>query len=156
MTRHALVVLLVSGLITGFALYAGAASVKEKAIKKDRSQYQGTWRVVAIEYDGKKLPDKGARKITVKNHADGTWIIFVDGKEVGKGTSTIDPIQTPKTIDFLPSKGANYAKTSCGIYEINGQTRKLSFASPGEKRPTAFATKPGSRHCLVVFQRDSK
>jgi uncharacterized protein (TIGR03067 family) len=156
MRRQALMVLLMGGLITGFGQFAVADPAKEEAIKKDRAKYQGTWRVVALEIDGKKVPKKDARKITVTNHADGTWIIMVDAKEVSKGTSTIAPTQKPKTIDFLPTNGVNYAKTSFGIYEINGPTRKLCFASPGAKRPTEFAAKSGSGLFLVIFQRENK
>ncbi len=156
MRRHSLMVLMMGWLLVAFGHVAVADLAKEEAIKKDRAKYQGIWRAVALEVDGKKLPEKEARKITVTNHADGTWIIKVDGKEASKGTSKIDPTQKPKTIDFIRPVGADKGKTFLGIYEINGQTRKLCLAFPGKDRPTEFSARPGSGHILVVFQREGK
>ena len=156
MRRHASIVLVMGWLMVAFGHVALANLAKEEAIKKGRAKYQGIWRVIALEVDGKKVPEKDAKKITVTNHADGTWIIKVDGKEVSQGTSKIDPTQKPKTIDFTPTIGADKGKTFLGIYEINGQTRKLCFASPGKDRPTEFSAQPGSGQILVVFQRETK
>ncbi len=156
MRRQALMVLLTGGLIVGFGQGVVADQAKEEAIKKDRAKYEGIWRVVSLEIDGNKVADKHANKITVTNHADGTWIIKVDGKEVSKGTSKIDPTHKPKTIDFMQTGGTKKAQTSFGIYEVSGQTRKLCFAPPGKDRPTEFSAKQGSGHFLVVFQRESK
>ena len=79
-----------------------------------------------------------------------------DGKEVWKGTSTIDPMSQPKTIDFVPTEGANAGQTYLGIYQIEGDARKVCFAPPGKDRPTEFASKPGSGHILVAFEREKK
>jgi uncharacterized protein (TIGR03067 family) len=121
-----------------------------------RKKYEGTWRVVALEVNGAKASEKNARKITVTNHADGTWAVEADGKEVWKGTSKIDPMSKPKAIDFVPTEGANAGQTFLGIYEIEGDTRKLCYAPPGKDRPTAFASKPGSGHILVALEREKK
>jgi uncharacterized protein (TIGR03067 family) len=148
--------LLTGGLIVVFGQSIVADQAKEEAIKMDRAKYQGTWTVVSLEIDGKKVADKHVNKITVTNHTDGTWVIQVDGKEVSRGASKIDPTRKPKTIDFMQTGGTEKARTSFGIYEINGQTRKLCFAPPGKERPTEFSARKGSRHFLVVFQRESK
>jgi uncharacterized protein (TIGR03067 family) len=128
------------------------AEKKEQAIKKDREEYEGTWRVVSLEMDGKKAEEEFTRKVRVQNRAD-TWIVQVEGKEAGRGTSTIDPTENPKTIDFTPTEGSHKGKLFLGIYALEGDSRKLCFAQPGKDRPTEFASKPGGQHCLVIFER---
>ncbi len=156
MQRHVLTVLVAFWLAAGVGLVAAGDSAKEAAIKKDRAQFKGTWRVVSLVVDGNKAPDSDAQKIIVTNHADGTWVVKVGDKEVARGTSTIDPTKKPKTLDFVPTVGSNQGKTHLGLYELKGDSRKLCFVAPGKDRPTEFSSTPGSGHILVVFRRDKK
>ena len=77
----------------------------EDAIKKDRKTIAGTWKVVGLEIDGNPAKTEDANRLLVVNGDDGSWTLSVDGKEVSKGTSTIDPTKTPKQLDFTPSSG---------------------------------------------------
>lgn len=133
---------------------AGADDAKDEAIKKDRKQIEGTWRAVALDVDGNKASDEDAKKITVVNGPDGTWTLFSEGKEVGKGTNSFDPTKKPKTIDFTPTEGEGKGNLYLGIYELGENTRKLCFAPPGKDRPTDFISMPGSEHILVTFERE--
>jgi uncharacterized protein (TIGR03067 family) len=126
---------------------------KKEAIRKDRKSYEGVWKVTSLVANGEKSADSDAEKITVANNADGTWIIKVEGQQITYGTSTIDPTKKPKTIDFIPSDGANQGQTHLGIYEIEGDTRKLCFADPGKARPKEFKSEAGSGTILVTFKR---
>jgi FkbM family methyltransferase len=127
---------------------------KHDAIKKDRKQIEGTWRVVALEVNGNKVLEEDAKKLTVVNGADGTWSLLSEGTEISKGTSTIDPTKKPKTIDFTPTDGEAKGKLHLGIYELREKTRKLCFAPSGKDRPAEFASMPGSEHILVTFERE--
>jgi uncharacterized protein (TIGR03067 family) len=127
---------------------------KQTAIKKDRQRYEGTWRVVSLEVNGKKAPEEDVKKISVVNKADGTWILQVDGEKVTQGTSEIDPTQKPKTIDFIETEGDNKGKIVLGIYELGEDTRRLCYAQPGKDRPSEFSAPAGSGHTLVVFKRE--
>ncbi len=133
---------------------AGADDAKDEAIKKDRKQIEGTWRAVALDVDGNKASDEDTKKITVVNGPDGTWTLFSEGKEVGKGTNSFDPTKKPKTIDFTPTEGEGKGNLYLGIYELGENTRKLCFAPPGKDRPTDFISMPGSEHILVTFERE--
>jgi len=154
MQRSLSALLIVGVLLTAMASIAAADDTKDAAIKKDRKQIEGTWRVVALEVNGNKASAEDAKKITVVNGADGTWTLRNDGKEISKGPSTIDPTAKIKTIDFKPSEGEGKGQEYLGIYELGERTRKMCFAPPGKKRPTEFSSKPGSEHILVTFERE--
>lgn len=141
-------------LLTAITAIATADDAKDEAIKKDRKQIEGTWRVVALEVNGNKAMEEDAKKLTVVNGADGTWSLRSEDGEISKGTSTFDPEKKPKTIDFTPTEGAGKGNQYLGIYEIGEKTRKLCFAPPGRERPTEFSSAPGSEHILVTFERE--
>lgn len=153
--RRLFLVQLVCGIgLTVIAAIASADDSKDEAIKKDRKQIEGTWRIVALEVDGNKAKEEDAKRLTVVNGSDGTWSLRSEGKEISKGTSSFDPTKKPKTIDFTPTDGEGKGDHHLGIYEIGEKTRKLCFAPAGKERPTEFASKPGSEHILVTFERE--
>lgn len=132
---------------------ASADDVKDEAIKKDRQQIAGKWQIVGLVVDGKKTKQEDLEHLMVVNAIDGTWSLRSNGKEISKGSSTLDPTKKPKTIDFTPSDGGAEGKEHFGIYELGEDTRKLCFAAAEHGRPVAFSSKPGSQWILVAFQR---
>jgi uncharacterized protein (TIGR03067 family) len=154
MRSSILVILTMGSLLTGIVVLAAADDEKQTAIKKDRKKYEGTWRVVSLEINGNKSSEEDAKKITVVNKEDGTWILEVDGKKITEGTSEIDPSKKPKTIDFMETEGDNKGRIVLGIYELGDDTRKLCYAQPGKDRPAEFSAPSGSGYTLVVFMRE--
>lgn len=154
MARLLFGLLAVGALLTAIATIASGDDAKDEAIKKDRKQIEGTWRVVALEVNGNKAMEEDAKKLTVVNGSDGTWSLLSEGKEISKGTSTIDPTKKPKTIAFSPTEGEGKGNQYLGIYELGEKTRRMCFAPPGQERPTAFSSTPGSEHILVTFERE--
>jgi len=154
MTRSLLGLLSAGALLTAVATMATADDARDEAIKKDRKRIEGTWRVVAVEVGGNKVTEVDVKKYTVVNAADGTWSLRSDGKEVTRGTSTIDPAKTPRTLDFTATEGELKGNRYLGIYELGEKARKMCFAPPGKERPTEFASPPGGDHILVTFERE--
>jgi uncharacterized protein (TIGR03067 family) len=116
-------------LLTAPALTGGVA--------KNEPKLQGTWKLVAIERDGKKAPDdfikNASRTMTFKG--DTATFRTRDGKTM-EGKLKIDTTKTPRHIEFsveVPGKGA---VTAVGIYELKGDT--LTVAIHRDKRPTNF------------------
>lgn len=130
-----------------------ADDAKDEAIKRDRKRIEGTWRIAALEINGNKSKDEDAEKLMVVNGSDGTWRLFSEEKQTSKGTSTFDPTQKPKTIDFTVTEGGGKGNQYLGIYDLRDNKRKLCFAPSGKDRPTVFASVPGSEHILVIFER---
>ena len=83
-------IVVVGALLAAIGAIASADDAKDEAIKKDRKQIEGTWRVVALEVNGNKAMEEDAKKLMVVNGTDGTWSLHSEGNEVSKGTSTID------------------------------------------------------------------
>ncbi len=132
---------------------APAGETKEEAVKKDRKLYEGTWQVTSLTVNGNKRPEGDAQKIRVINQADGTGLLEVDGKVIGKATFTIDPTKKPKTIDLTFMEGNNKGQTYHGIYEVGKDTRKICYPPLGQKRPTEFSSTPENENILAVFKR---
>jgi len=145
--------LLIVGLLLGGMVNADDA--KDAAIKKDRQQIEGTWRIVALEVNGGKAMEQDARKLSVINRGDGTWTLRSEDKEVGKGTTTIDPTAKPKTIDISMKDEQGKTNLFLGIYELSEKTRKLCFAPAGKERPTDFTSPADSERILVLFERET-
>jgi uncharacterized protein (TIGR03067 family) len=142
-------------LVATLTLMASADETKDAAIKKDRQQLAGTWRIVTLEVNGNKAKEEDAKKLTVVNGPDETWVLLSEGKEIGKGTNELDPTKTPKTIDLTVTDSDGQTKVYPGIYELGEKTRKLCFAPAGKDRPAELAsTASGNEHILVVFERE--
>jgi uncharacterized protein (TIGR03067 family) len=60
-----------------------------------------------------------------------------------KGTFTINPSETPKSIDVTLINDNGQETKLLGIYEIKGDTRKSCFALPQQDRPKQFMTQSG-------------
>jgi uncharacterized protein (TIGR03067 family) len=68
-----------------------------------------------------------------------------------KAKITIDPSKKPKTIDYDMTDGFSKGKKQLGIYELDRDTFKACFNSPGAERPTEF--KAGAGLTLSEWKR---
>jgi RNA polymerase sigma factor (sigma-70 family) len=120
------------------------------ATKQERKKFEGTWRVVSCEVNGKKLKDFEGQ---VVYDAEGKWKQQTgDGTTLEEGTSLIDAGKKPRTIDFTVTKGDGKGTTLLAIYEFLGEGR-YRVCIGGAERPEDFSTKPGSGRTLNVLQR---
>jgi uncharacterized protein (TIGR03067 family) len=131
---------------------AFAADAKDDATKKDEQMFNGSWKAVSAEYDGKEVPKGAVDKMTLT--VKGDEFTLHRGDDVVKGTNKIDASKTPKTIDSVRSEGQGKGDTSLGIYELTDDTYKVCFGPPGGERPTEFVSKPGSKVRLIVMKRE--
>jgi hypothetical protein len=54
------------------------------------------------------------------------------------------------------TEGDDKGKTFRGIYEFEGDTRKVCLAPAGKERPKEFSSTAGSGHVLAVLKRVKK
>jgi len=147
---------IVASLFIGLTFSVVIALAGDDLIEKERKIYQGTWRVVAFEIDGKVVDENNAKKLTFINKIDGTWSVESEGKEISSGKSDIDPTKKPKTIDFMPTLGVFSGNEYLGIYELGKDTRQICFAEKAKGRPTEFSASADSGRFLIKFERVKK
>jgi uncharacterized protein (TIGR03067 family) len=137
-----------------------AAEDKKAAVQAELKKLAGTWKVQAVESNGRKGTDdelKGLRYVFKK---DGKWELCKDDQTLARGTFTIDPTMKPKTIDFKieesTGEGAK-GKKSLGIYELEGNDLKVCRDWPGEgARPTDLSAGAESKRILGEYKRAKK
>src|SRR5207249_517183 len=112
----------------------------------------GRWVLAAETAGGIQVPDgklKG-RKFEVKGNK-----YFAESPATGgeKGTFTVDPTKTPRTLDSTASEGVNKGKPRLAIYEIDGDTLKVCYTPFGGPRPKAFVSPPNTDTILATYKR---
>jgi uncharacterized protein (TIGR03067 family) len=92
---------------------------------------------------------------SMKRIAKDVYTTVMNGDQVFmKARISIDPSKSPKAIDYLMLAGPSKGEKQLGIYEIDGDTLRFCFASPGKMRPTEFTAKKGSGNTLSTWKRD--
>jgi uncharacterized protein (TIGR03067 family) len=140
--------------IAGVLLALAGGGVAQDA-KKEMAQLEGEWTMVSGEIDGQAMPDE-MRKTAKRVVKDAETTVTIGGQLYMKAKFTIDPAKKPKTIDYTMTGGPTEGKTQLGIYELDGDTVKFCFSSPGKDRPTDFTTQAGSGRTLSVWKRAKK
>src|SRR5689334_11592863 len=84
--------------------------------RSELAKFQGTWSMVSMTKNGKEIPAKGleGRVAEIKDN------VFTDrqGEKIhGKGTMTLDPKTTPRSVDTTFTDGPITGKTTLAIYE---------------------------------------
>jgi uncharacterized protein (TIGR03067 family) len=118
---------------------------------------QGTWSVVSMEYQGKKVPNEvfaNTRLII----AGGKIVTVRGGKVLKQARYKLHPNDLPRGIDLIPLKGSKEGQPNWGIYALDGDTLRIcardSNAKQGTVRPQEFVTKPDSDLILMALKRE--
>jgi uncharacterized protein (TIGR03067 family) len=118
---------------------------------------EGSWKVVAIEADGRKATAKELESLK-----DGGWTIkgsevsIEDANAPGRSSFKLDASKSPKEIDLIALEGPQKGKSMEGIYKL--EDGKLTIcvrdvAAAGKGRPKEFATEADSGLGLIVLKR---
>ena len=121
-------------------------------IEKELRRFRGEWKQIRYERDGVSDPldERGWNPLTT--FTDDEFIVtLADGTIPIRGTYRIDPLQTPKTVDWTDTLGDDAGKPLLAIYRLEDDRLTFCAAYPGLARPTAFRTRPGQ--VLRVLQR---
>jgi uncharacterized protein (TIGR03067 family) len=124
-------------------------------VKKEMAAIEGEWTMVSGEINGQAMPENYL-KTGKRESKDGVTTVTFGGMLFMKAKYTLDPSKSPKAIDYEFVDGPTKGKKQLGIYEIDGDSVKFCFASPGKNRPTEFAAKEGSGNTYSVWKKAKK
>jgi len=110
-------------------------------------ELEGEWAMISCVSSGEALEEcfvkLGRRK------AKGNEIaVLMAGNVIMQANFTVDRSQTPATIDYVLKDG----RSQLGIYELDGQTLRVNFSSPGQPRPTRFTSSVGDGRTLTTWR----
>src|SRR5262245_33485735 len=98
--------------------------------------------MVSGSADGQPMPADMLKQMKRVCQGDITTTTM-GGQVFLKAKFTLDPSQKPKAIDYEMLDGFTKGKKQLGIYELDGDTFKVSFAAAGGPRPADFSSTPG-------------
>ncbi len=142
------------GLLVCCIIPAGKAPADDSKGQKAETALEGTWTLVSLEFDGRKLSDEDLVNgtMTIKGNK---YVFKMQKKENDEeGTLKIDAGKKPATIDLDILTGRSKGKKQVGIYELDGTSLKFCFSDPGEtERPKEFKAGEGSKQTLFGFKK---
>ncbi len=140
-------------LIMTAALVLSADPAPEE-VKKEIQRFQGTWKFVSIETEGKKLDEKAYGPLIIM----GNKITYKGDSGSCHFTFKVDATKKPKTIDItFMDDGLLKGVTIFGIYELDEDTFKACYnvgSQDSKGRPTEFASKKGTDPVVSTLKRE--
>jgi uncharacterized protein (TIGR03067 family) len=139
-------------MLLGLAFLVAAA---HDSPRSDLENLQGTWLLIAMEKDGENVPAEEFKDY--KSVYEENRLTLMAGDSVRRrGLVTLEPSRKIKAINTWDQDGPYADQTVPGIYELDGDTLKLCFARPGDKRPKEFTTKSGTGFLFCVYKRQKR
>ena len=130
---------------------SSAPAADDPSTKKDLAQLQGEWSMVSGSADGQPMPESMRKQMKRVFKGDELTVTMGDRVYL-KAKITVDPSKKPKAMDYKMTEGVTEGEKQLGIYEIDRDTFKSSFAKPGADRPTDFT--PGPGRTVSVWKRE--
>jgi len=133
-------------------LLVPSAMAQDEAAKAEIAKWQGTWRMISMENDGKISPPEKLKgiKLTVQ---DSTYH-FQNDDFSERGKYQFDPSMEPKTLDIVVDEGKDRGKIYRVIYKVAGDELTICLRSDNKQRPIEFSGKAGSGQVLEVWKRE--
>jgi uncharacterized protein (TIGR03067 family) len=124
---------------------------KPDLIKKDMGGIQGTWKLVALESNGKQAPPEivATLKLVFKDDT----LTFTPGEPSFTNYKfKLDPTTTPAGFTMIHADGTNKGETEKGVYLLEGDHLKICFG-PVNKIPSEITAKAGSGQSMYSLER---
>lgn len=93
----------------------------------------------------------GMKRVAVGNEVT----ITMNDQLYFKATFALNPAASPRTIDYQMTGGPTAGSRQLGIYELQGDTVRFSFAAPNAPRPRTFASVAGDGLTVSTWVRVS-
>jgi uncharacterized protein (TIGR03067 family) len=113
--------------------------------ENEQAALQGKWSVESYQYNGSPVE---MMQDAVREFKLDKYTLTPKSGDVYSGSIKLDEARTPKQIDLEVN-----GRTLKGIYELTGDTLRISYRLEGDDRPTQLDSKPDSGIVLVVHKR---
>jgi len=135
-----------SSLLLGLALAVGAPNLKDRPA--DTPPLVGRWDCTALTINGKA--DQQWRGLEYEFTADGTWVIYRDGKDIGGIVRSykLDAKAGAGAVDVCERADG---QGQLALYKVDGDTLSLSIRTETGRRPTNFD--PAAGVMTFTFRR---
>lgn len=117
----------------------------------------GTWKTVAIEHAGRRLPDELVAKLPgLLQFNQGKVRVLLGDKVVAEGTYTVDEKATPKSLELsaMTYRGKE-VKARIGLFELTdkGQLRIITANKADGIKLTNFDTTANPGGDLTIYEK---
>ncbi len=140
----------VGSLVLGVSF--AAAAPQDEFIEREQQRLEGTWRVIAVETEGKPIPAREYRDLllTFKN---GKFTAKRGDEEAQEGTYVINPARNPKEMDIERTDGPARGQKQAAVYSLAGNLLKICACEAATGRPAGFDTRDRPGHTLMTLRR---
>jgi uncharacterized protein (TIGR03067 family) len=115
---------------------------------KPGTEIEGEWIVVSSEIEGKPAPE--GTELYTKMTFSGEDATLEGNTQKHQLYFTLDMTKKPKQINLYSKQEKVVWK---GIYQVEGNSLKLSYGQPNGDRPSRLDTSEGSKAILYVLKR---
>jgi len=112
----------------------------------------GDWLLLQINRNGEDI-DLDNLEGAIRHIGSSNYSIKPMSGTTITGRYTVDPTADPRTIEMMVDNGRFEGGTLKGIYRVEDDRLTISFGTPGEPRPAAFDSAPGTQHTVAVHKR---
>jgi uncharacterized protein (TIGR03067 family) len=130
--------------------------------KREMAKLQGSWLVVGLEEEGKKILEKDLKEVKETFVVKGETMTFCrDGKVQVTMKIILVPGKTPTAMDLEFTDGKEKGYKNHAIYELKGDMLKLRMndkfgGNNVNERPTDFSTANGKEAVLFLLKRGTE
>lgn len=120
---------------------------------EELKKLRGAWNPAAMSLDGVPVSEGDLKKFQLQIQDDQYTLSF-DGRTSYQAGIKLGKEKNVRSIDTVPTAGPYEGKGMQGIYNLEGDTLKVCFATKfNEARPGGFDSKPGSGYIMAVYKR---
>jgi uncharacterized protein (TIGR03067 family) len=130
---------------------AAVRSLTNAAVRRELARLRGTWRVVGFSADGKFRPASSPGE---RWEIQGNVVLWLDPEDEDNAFRChLDPMATPRVMDFVLLGDPSGAAVARGIYRLDGDRLRVCYGGPGEPRPSKFGSAKDSDQFVLFLTR---
>ena len=135
---------------------AFSAGPQTEEAQKELQKFQGTWVMVAGEWDGKKVADEDAAKSKITYEGNKITVVtpHQNKEPMVAELLKLDLTKSPKQMNFVRKNGPGAGKNMVAIYAFDGNDLyHFAFDPTGATVPKELSAKEKSGHIKHTWKR---